>query len=142
MKIQSDDISETEAFGSLLVTRKILRRGDIVALDGELGAGKTALVRGIMSALDGDAPVQSPSYALVNEYSADGEIKKVLHFDVYRITGEDDLLSTGFFDYDFENSLTLIEWYSNIQKYFTGATVSIDIAVTGETSREIKVDRL
>ena len=69
----------------------------VVAMCGELGSGKTVFVRGMASVLTPDAAVQSPSYTIVNEYI--GKNYNLYHFDMYRITGEDDLFSIGFYDY-------------------------------------------
>ena len=68
-----------------------------LAMYGDLGAGKTAFVRGMASVLTPDARVSSPTYALINEYRSDDCL--FLHFDMYRITDDDDLCSTGFYDY-------------------------------------------
>ena len=85
---------QTEEFGSQL--GKSLKAGDVVALFGDLGAGKTAFTRGLAHGMGFDGEVSSPTFALVHEYPADIPI---YHFDMYRITTWDDLYSTGFFDY-------------------------------------------
>jgi len=82
-----------------------------VALFGDLGAGKTAFVKGMVAHFLPDAIVTSPTYNIVNTYT-DG--KTVLHhYDMYRITDEDDLYSVGFYD-NLENSITVAEWCENI----------------------------
>lgn len=86
---------ETENTGFSLA--KTVEVGSVVALFGELGAGKTAFVRGFARGMGIDAEVTSPTFALVNEYRS-GK-KALCHFDMYRITGWDDLYSTGYFDY-------------------------------------------
>ena len=86
---------ETENIGFSLA--KTVEVGSVVALFGELGAGKTAFVRGFARGMGIDAEVTSPTFALVNEYRS-GK-KALCHFDMYRITGWDDLYSTGYFDY-------------------------------------------
>ncbi|MBE6687880.1 MAG: tRNA (adenosine(37)-N6)-threonylcarbamoyltransferase complex ATPase subunit type 1 TsaE [Ruminococcaceae bacterium] len=80
-----------------------------VALYGGLGAGKTAFVRGFTSFHDKNAVVMSPTYNLVNVYG------NIYHFDMYRITNEDDLYSIGFFDYDDGKNIILTEWSENIE---------------------------
>ncbi len=82
-----------------------------LALYGDLGAGKTAFVRGLASVIAPGAAVSSPTFAIVNEYSGENNIK-LCHFDMYRITSEDDLYSIGFFDY--EDCVMAVEWSENI----------------------------
>lgn len=82
-----------------------------VALYGDLGVGKTAFVRGFAS-LFSDARVKSPTFSLVNEYRGDGPT--VFHFDMYRITDEDELYSIGFYDYQDRGGICLVEWSENV----------------------------
>lgn len=84
-----------------------------VALFGDLGVGKTAFVRGFTRAIAPTARVKSPTFALVNEYK--GDPCSVFHFDMYRIEGEDDLYSIGFYDYMDRNGICLTEWSENIE---------------------------
>ncbi len=105
---------ETEALGAKLA-KEIIRREDLprfVALYGDLGVGKTAFVRGFTSVVAPRAGVRSPTFALVNEYRA--EPLSVFHFDMYRITDEDDLVSIGFYDYLDRPGICLVEWSENI----------------------------
>ena len=93
-----------------------------VALYGDLGVGKTAFVRGFTSLFAKNARVKSPTFALVNEYK--GESLTVFHFDMYRITDEDELYSIGFYDYMDRGGIALVEWSENIgyalpQEYFS-----------------------
>lgn len=105
--------AETEAVGRALAARLLAvgRKTAFVALFGDLGVGKTAFVRGFVSATAADARVKSPTYTIVNEYR--GGAVPVFHFDVYRIEGEDDLYSTGFYDY-LERGYLLCEWSEKI----------------------------
>ena len=80
-----------------------------IALYGDVGVGKTVFVRGLASVICPDDYVQSPTYALVNEYKG---TYRICHYDMYRITSEDDLESTGFYDY--KNSVIVAEWCENI----------------------------
>jgi tRNA threonylcarbamoyladenosine biosynthesis protein TsaE len=107
--------AETEEIGRKLATA--ISRDDtlprFVAMYGDLGVGKTAFVRGFCSELCRGAIVKSPTYALVNEYkcpvSTQG-IKRVHHFDMYRIADEDDLYSIGFYDYLRQDCICIAEW--------------------------------
>ena len=105
-----------------------------VALRGDLGAGKTEFSRGFASVASPGSTVKSPTYTLVNEYKK-GKIP-VFHFDIYRLADEDDLYSTGYFDY-LERGICLVEWFENIpeclpDEYFE---VIIDKINDGEARR-------
>ena len=112
--------------------------GAVVAMTGELGAGKTVFVRGAAAALGYDGPVTSPTFAIVNEY--DGNVP-LYHFDMYRIHGEDDLYSTGFYDYLDGRSLLFIEWSENIAGSLPEDSIKIDIRKDAE-GRVIEVSGL
>ena len=82
-----------------------------IAMYGDLGVGKTAFVRGFCSKLSTDSIVRSPTFALVNDYRCKtAGMRHVYHFDMYRITGEDDLYSIGFYDYLDSGELCIAEW--------------------------------
>ncbi|MBQ8545377.1 MAG: tRNA (adenosine(37)-N6)-threonylcarbamoyltransferase complex ATPase subunit type 1 TsaE [Clostridia bacterium] len=83
-----------------------------IAMYGDLGVGKTAFVRGIASKLAPEARVKSPTYTVVNEYR--GTNLPLYHFDVYRIEGEDDLYSIGFYEY-LQKGICVTEWSENIE---------------------------
>ena len=105
---------ETEALGKALA-EKMVADGSLppfVALYGDLGVGKTAFVRGFTSLISPEALVRSPTFALVNEYRA--KPRSVFHFDMYRITDEDDLFSIGYYDYLNRSGICLTEWSENI----------------------------
>ena len=82
-----------------------------IALRGDLGAGKTEFTRGFASVASPGSFVKSPTYALVNEYKK-GKIP-LFHFDIYRLADEDDLYSTGYFDY-LDRGICLVEWFENV----------------------------
>ena len=82
-----------------------------VAMYGDLGVGKTAFVRGFCSHF-GQARVKSPTFSIVNEYRFDNT--SVFHFDMYRITDDEDLYSTGFYEYFSRDGYILAEWCENI----------------------------
>ena len=83
-----------------------------VALYGDLGVGKTAFIRGFTSVISPNCKVKSPTFAIVHEYNA--KPLSVFHFDMYRITSEDELWSIGFYDYLDRNGVCLVEWSENI----------------------------
>ncbi|MCI8589597.1 MAG: tRNA (adenosine(37)-N6)-threonylcarbamoyltransferase complex ATPase subunit type 1 TsaE [Clostridiales bacterium] len=107
LDIISNSEQETEKIAYQFA--KTLQGGECIALYGGLGVGKTAFVRGLAACLAPDSAVCSPSYAIVNEY---GGPLQLCHFDMYRITDEDDLYSIGFYDY--EGAVLAIEWSERI----------------------------
>lgn len=128
---------ETENFGSQLA--KSLIPGDVVALFGDLGAGKTAFTRGLAKGLGFNGEVSSPTFALVHEYPGDISI---YHFDMYRITTWDDLYSTGFFDYLDMGGVLVIEWSENIENCLPDGTIRVTISKNdNENERIITLQR-
>lgn len=137
-KLTSDSADKTEDVGRALA-ELFLKDSDMprfVALCGGLGAGKTAFTRGFCSVLCPDAAVRSPSFALVNEYR--GKIN-VYHFDVWRITDDDDLYSTGFYDYGHRGGIIICEWANNIEYALPDRYIKVDISGNGNDKREIVV---
>ena len=113
LKLYTASPDETERVGALLA-QKLLDDSALpryIALYGDLGVGKTAFTRGVCQVLCPGAAVRSPTFALVNEYR--GKLP-VFHFDMYRITGEDDLYSIGYDDYLLREGVILVEWSENI----------------------------
>ncbi len=128
--------ADTEKVGEELAST--LSGGEILAFRGDLGAGKTCFTRGIARGLNVTDTVNSPTFAIVNEYS--GGRLKLYHFDMYRIENWGDLYSTGFFDYLEENAVLAIEWSENIEGALPDNTTYITIQKDGENRRIIKID--
>ena len=101
-----------------------------IAMYGDLGVGKTAFVRGFCSELCKGYTVKSPTFALVNEYraaAAVGGIKRVYHFDMYRIADEDDLYSIGFYDYLRPDAVCIAEWCEMIPYALPDSYLKVEI---------------
>ena len=126
----TDSPEQTEEVGRELA-RAFLSDASLprfVALFGDLGVGKTAFVRGFSSVLAPGARVKSPTFALVNEYRAqDKNAPDVFHFDMYRITDDDELYSIGFYDYLDRNGICLVEWSENIEYALPERLVRVSI---------------
>ncbi len=124
---QTHTAEETEACGAWLARRMCANASmpPFVALCGDLGAGKTAFVWGYVSVIAPHTRVRSPTFSLVNEYPASP--RPVFHFDMYRITGEDDLASVGFDDYLARPGICLVEWSENIPYALPDAYVRVCI---------------
>lgn len=116
----------------------MLHAGDIIAYQGGLGAGKTTFTRGLAIGLGLGDNVFSPTFALVNEYK--GKNISLYHFDMYRISGEDDLESTGFYDYPFEDNIVAVEWSENIADFLPENTIYITISRIDDDTREIIIE--
>lgn len=99
-----------------------------VALYGDLGVGKTAFVRGFCSIASPGSAVRSPTFALVNEYRHG--TRPVFHFDMYRITDDDELYSIGFYDYEARGGFCLAEWCENIPWAIPERHLRVDISKT------------
>ena len=132
---------QTEQIGASLakamIDDKTLPR--FVALYGDLGVGKTAFTRGFTHFAVPTAKVKSPTFALVNEYV--GEKVKICHFDMYRIEGEDDLYSIGFYDYLNGKNLCITEWSENIEDSLPDEYIRVEIIkndANNTDSREIR----
>ena len=109
---ETQSTEQTEEIGRALARTLESRSGSaFVAMYGDLGVGKTAFVRGFCSHF-GSARVKSPTFSIVNEYRF--ERTSVFHFDMYRITDDEDLYSTGFYEYFSRDGYMLAEWCENI----------------------------
>ncbi|MCL4152155.1 UNVERIFIED_CONTAM: hypothetical protein GTU68_060906 [Idotea baltica] len=100
--------TEEEMIAAGLAFSESLESGDVVALVGDLGAGKTHFSKGIVSGLGADADVTSPTFSLVHEYP-DGRLP-VFHFDFYRIDSPDELVRLGWDEFLDEDGVILVEW--------------------------------
>lgn len=136
MKIISHSPEETIEFARKLGEK--LSAGDVIAYKGGLGAGKTTFTRGLAIGLGLGDNVSSPTFALVNEYS--GKNITLYHFDMYRIEGEDDLETTGFYDYPFEDNVVAVEWSENIEGCLPENTIYITINRIDDDTREIIIE--
>ena len=139
--IVTDSEPELEAVGSELA--KSLNFGDIIFLEGELGAGKTTVSRGILRGFGYWGIVASPTYTLLELY--DLTVHRVAHFDLYRITATKDLEGIGFRDYLDGQTICLFEWPENGAGYLPAPTLRIilEYAGVGRTIRfEPSIGRL
>ena len=130
-QIITNSPEETEAVGFELAEtlRDDTSLPSFVALYGDLGVGKTAFVRGFTKVFSPNALVRSPTFALVNEYPTKAG-RRVFHFDMYRITDEDDLYSIGYYDYLDDGSICLVEWSENIPYAIPSEHIRVKIIKT------------
>ncbi len=129
---------ENDTMNAAAALSERLSGGEIVALRGGLGMGKTCFVKGLARGLGYKGEVTSPTFAIVNEYI--GGRLDLFHFDMYRITGWDDLYSTGYFDYLGAGGVTAVEWSENISGAMDGEKViSVEIERISDSDRKITV---
>jgi tRNA threonylcarbamoyladenosine biosynthesis protein TsaE len=140
LEVVSADPGRTAEIGATLAAW--LREGDVVLLHGDLGAGKTTLVKGIAAALRVDAVVSSPTFALVNEYDGGllAPVARVYHLDLYRLGGWEELASIGFEDYlTPTDAVTLIEWPERAAEALPDRYLLIEIMPIGEDRRRLRI---
>lgn len=133
----SNSPAETEAIAETFANE--LSGGEVIAFRGTLGLGKTCFVRGLARGLGFDGEVNSPTFALMNEYV--GGRLNLYHFDMYRISGWEDLYSTGYFEYIELGGVLAVEWSENIDGVLDANTIFIEIERIDDTKRKITVTR-
>lgn len=123
MEYVSNSPAETEALGAALAGR--LKPGAVVAFSGDLGAGKTAFVRGMARGLGICERVTSPTFTIVNEY--EGDRLPLFHFDMYRLSSSDELFDIGWEDYLARGGVCAVEWSENVSDALEGDCIRVDI---------------
>lgn len=133
-KVITNSTEETIELGEKI--GKNLKSGNVIALFGEIGAGKTYLTKGIAKGLgikDIDI-ITSPTFKLVNEYN-----NQIYHIDLFRLEKEKDILNIGLEDFFNTSMITIIEWPEKIKKYLPSKYISIELKILDENKREIKI---
>ena len=126
---------ETEELGSRLARN--LPGGAVVAMYGDLGAGKTAFVRGMARGMGLSCRVSSPTFTIVNEYLGEREL---IHFDMYRLSGADELFEIGWEDYLNRGAVCAVEWSEKVRDAFFGDEITVTIEKLGDTERKITIE--
>lgn len=133
-------VAETEEAAARIVPR--LERGGVVALVGDLGAGKTQFVRGLVRAMGGDDhQVHSPTYVILHTYPL-GNARKLHHLDAYRVVSADEFEAVGFDELlaaAEEGDVIAVEWPSRISELLPPTVIHVSIAHESETTRRITV---
>lgn len=133
-KIRTNSEEETYLFAKEFAEH--LKEGDIVCLNGDLGAGKTVFVRGISSYF-GIEDISSPTFTIVNEYKGKKDIN---HFDVYRLSNEDEFYDCGLDEY-FGEGICIIEWSDIIKDALPKDHIDVRIQKIDEEARDIIIDK-
>ncbi len=124
LELEARDAARMEAIGDRLAAR--LRVGHLVFFRGELGAGKTTLIRGILRGLGCTEPVKSPTYTLIEPYTVAG--LTVFHFDLYRVNDPEELEAIGVRDYVDGDGICLVEWPERGEDMFPLPDVEVMIS--------------
>ncbi len=115
---------------------KVVKPGMIIAMDGDLGAGKTAFVRGLARGMGLKARVTSPTFSIVNEYL--GKLP-LYHFDMYRLTSEEDLFDIGWEDYIKMGGVCVVEWSQRVANAIDDSAIRLNFRRIDDTTREIEI---
>jgi len=134
--------SDKETFDFARDFSKNLGGGEVIFLEGDLGAGKTVFAKGLSEGLGYEKNVSSPTFVLmrVYEFEKNKKIKTICHVDAYRLGSEKELLDIGIKDYINEpKTVVIIEWSERIKKRIADKVIKIKISFKSETSREIEL---
>lgn len=128
--------AETVELGRRMAAR--LQPGALIAFTGGLGAGKTAFCEGLARGLGCTDPVSSPTFAIVNYYRG---ARPMAHFDLYRISTENDLCAAGFYDYLDQGTVVAVEWSENFAALLAPENpIRVDIRRVDEETRRITIE--
>ncbi|MBC7785190.1 MAG: tRNA (adenosine(37)-N6)-threonylcarbamoyltransferase complex ATPase subunit type 1 TsaE [Burkholderiales bacterium] len=134
----SHSVADTEQIAAEIA--QTLRGGECIALHGDLGAGKTQFVRGLVKALGGDrAAVSSPTFVLLHVYKT--STLTVYHLDAYRVHGGEDFEQIGFDELLEQGGVVVVEWASRVQRLIPRGHLEVRITTTGENDRTIAIGR-
>ena len=135
MKRIINNIDEMKSFAREF--GKSLKGGEVILLNGDLGAGKTTFVRFVLESLGVEEPVSSPSFTIMKTYS--NKDFKFFHFDMYRIFDDDSLYATGFYDYFDRGGVIAAEWCENIPFALPDKRYEVIFEKTGGDARKIHI---
>ncbi|MDF2673798.1 MAG: tsaE [Clostridiales bacterium] len=135
MRIVTRSEEETLIIGTKIGEK--LMPGSVISLNGDLGAGKTHITKGIAKGLGVEDYITSPTFIIVNQY--EGRIP-LYHFDVYRINDIDEMYEIGFEEYLYGDGACIIEWGKIVEELLPEYTIKIDINKIDDNTREIVID--
>ncbi len=136
MTVYTNNFDETKKFAADFACE--LKGGDLMLLEGDLGAGKTAFCNGLFEGFDCEGHCSSPTFSIVNLYSGR---QAFAHMDLYRIT-EAELMQTGIYELLDDGAVVAVEWASNAPSLMQDATVTVNINIVDENRREIVIKRI
>lgn len=130
-------VCDTESFAENFARQ--LKPSDVVYLIGSLGAGKTTLIRALLRSVGVKGTIKSPTYTLVEPYSANGNA--FYHFDLYRIHDPEELEAMGIREYFDQNSICFVEWPNCGEGVIPPATITLELMALGEQQRQLIVSK-
>ena len=131
-KYKTNSDLETQEIGKIF--SKEIEAGDVILLFGDLGAGKTTFVKGLLKGLKFDGVVTSPTFSLVNEYNA---LMNVIHIDCYREKNKQRWINIGLEDYFNNSNLVIIEWPEIIMDIIPKNTIKVNLKHIDKSTREV-----
>lgn len=136
--VETASPEETEALGERIGRQ--LRSGDVVALTGELGSGKTCLTRGIARGAGSTARVSSPTFILMREYPLEGKRYAMRHLDLYRLAGADDLIDIGGDEVLGAEGVVVVEWADKAEALLPTNAVRVQLEIVGRDRRRAHIE--
>ncbi|MEA5096098.1 tRNA (adenosine(37)-N6)-threonylcarbamoyltransferase complex ATPase subunit type 1 TsaE [Sedimentibacter saalensis] len=135
MKIKVNNLQDTEKIGKII--SRCLEKGTVLCLDGDLGAGKTAITQFIAKEFGVKEYITSPTFNIIKEY--EGRLP-FYHMDVYRIESEDDMYDLGYDEYIYSEGVTVIEWSENIRTILPDERIDIKIDRIDDNKRIMTIE--
>lgn len=135
-----NDLKQTEMLAKKFA--KLLRGGEVILLNGDLGAGKTTFTKFVLKYLGVKDVITSPTFTLMREYKT----KKfdIYHFDMYRLSGGEEATNLGFEEYLYSNdsrNIVFVEWSENIKDILKGKFIEINISLIDDNKRKFEISR-
>jgi tRNA threonylcarbamoyladenosine biosynthesis protein TsaE len=137
IEIRSDSPQDTFSLGQRIAP--FLLAGSVVALQGELGSGKTYLVKGIAKGLGVTETITSPTYTIISEYRCSPVL---YHIDAYRLSGDEDFENSGGREIINSGGISIIEWSERVLKSLPPEAINVSLKITGPSSRLIQINGL
>ena len=132
--MRSDSVEQTVELGARLA--KVSRPGEVVLLDGDLGAGKTVFAKGFIESMPGGEGqiIRSPTFVYIHHYPT---LPTTHHIDLYRLPKDSDLTEMGLWDHIDENDIVLIEWPNHVEKWRFSVSTRVKFEIVGDESRHL-----
>ena len=129
------ELNEIDKVSDIIISE--LDKTNIILFNGEIGSGKTTIIKSILVKLGVSQNITSPTFSIVNEYLLKRD--NIYHFDLYRIKSFDELNQIGFEDYIYSNNLCFIEWPKLALKYFFSCYLLINLKLIDNKTREVEL---
>jgi tRNA threonylcarbamoyladenosine biosynthesis protein TsaE len=138
MEIEVNGLADLDRAAKEIVD--FTRNDRFFIFEGEMGAGKTTLIKALCKAMGVQEVVSSPTFSIVNEYDADGRI--IYHFDFYRIKNLQEAFDIGYEEYFYSDHTCLIEWPEKVEELLPEHYVKITLTILGENERRLSISKI